>query len=277
MNYFYDENQVRYSLISTRGDQPINWLLFPGGPGADSSYLTSLTDLLQLSGNTWLIDLPGNGSHNIQKDGFDGWLKIFIPTVQRFQNPVLIGHSFGGSLAMMYPELEQILSGLILLSAPPCLWLHAAVKFAETHNLPDLSNKMQEFTTNPNQETFNKALGACMPYYFHNSHLEQGRKLLESVPFAFEPAVWWQHKAVEISFNASWIPKTVKTLIIGGEYDAMVPFSLFENDKRFESENIKKVLIKNAGHLPWVEQPELVAKLIKNFETTLNVKKKSLE
>ncbi|WP_160264747.1 hypothetical protein [Legionella norrlandica] len=49
--YFYDENQVRFNLRSNSGKENINWLFFPGGPGADSSYLLDLVNILNLPGN----------------------------------------------------------------------------------------------------------------------------------------------------------------------------------------------------------------------------------
>lgn len=267
-NYFYDENQIRYTLTSTHGIKPLNWLFIPGGPGADSSYFLSLTEQLQCSGNTWLIDFPGNGTHTIWKEGFDRWLDFIVPMVKKFQNPIIIGHSCGGQFALLFKELEGLLKGLVLLNSSPCLWLDEAVKFAKENNLPDLSDDMKEFTQNPTQETFKKALFACSPYYFSPAYFEKGLQFLDAIPFAFEPAVWWQHKAVEIDYNASWIPQHVKTLIISAEFDGIIPSGLFMNDKRFDRSNITKHVIKNAGHFPWIEEPEKVKLLFKEFESS---------
>jgi len=44
--YLYDANHVRYELYQTHEGKPYNWLFFPGGPGADSSYLRSLYDCI---------------------------------------------------------------------------------------------------------------------------------------------------------------------------------------------------------------------------------------
>jgi pimeloyl-ACP methyl ester carboxylesterase len=167
-NYFYDQDQVRYELCQTNGGDNVNWLLFPGGPGADSSYLHSLVDELHLPGNVWLIDLPGNGS-NINasySDDYDLWFEFFPRIVKRFDNPVVVGHSFGGMLPLLYPELEDYLKGCVVLNSSPALWMEEAASYAKQFDLPDLTNDMQAFIQNPNQETFNAALGACMPYYF---------------------------------------------------------------------------------------------------------------
>ena len=168
-------------------------------------------------------------------------------------------------LPLLFRECENLLKGLVILNSAPCLWMEAAVHYAKKHQLPELTLEMQEFTENPNQETFNKALDACMPYYFPSSTLELGRKLLPQVSFSFEPAVWWQRKAMEISYNANWVPQSVKTLIIGAEFDAITPCSLFEKDERFNRKNIEKIFIKGAGHLPWVEKPDEVRNAIHKF------------
>lgn len=269
-NYFYDDNHVRYNLVSTNGVENINWLFFPGGPGADSSYFLNLLQIVQAPGNVWLIDFPGNGSHTVKQNNFDTWLDIFLPTIQRFDNPILVGHSFGGQMPLLFPALEDILLGLIIFNASPCLWLEEAVAMAQVLNLPDLSLEMQAFSENPNQETFNKALSACTPYYFPEKTLAIGKKTLSDLAINFQPAVWWQRKAVEINFNATWIPQNIPTLIVGAEFDAITPFSLFSKDTRFERNNITKHLIQDAGHFPWLDQPEEVKELFRTFLTRIH-------
>lgn len=256
--YFYDTNQVRYQLYQTNGGKPLNWLFFPGGPGADSSYFQGLVDCLDLPGNVWLIDFPGNGNNTegvSENYDYDIWLSLFPTVVKKFQNVVLVGHSFGGMLPLLYPELEKLLKGFVILNSAPKLWLEDAVSYAKPFSLPDLTSEMQEFTKNPNQETFNVALEACMPYYFPKETLEMGRKLLLQIPFSFKPAVWWQRKAIETNFSAKWVPETVPTMIIGAKYDCICPHTLFENDPRFQRPNIDIKFFDDVGHVGWSENP----------------------
>lgn len=264
-NYFYDKNNVRYTLVSTNSGEAFNWLFLPGGPGADSSYFSPLTDNLCLPGNTWLIDLPGNGSHDVKKDNFDDWFDIFIPTIQRFKNPVLVGHSFGGMLPLLFPELENILKGFVILNSSPSLWMQAAAEVAKKRNLPDLSTDMVEFTENPNQETFDKALLACMPYYFESKSMKKGEELFKTMVTQYLPAVWWQRKVIDIQYDAKWIPQNIPTLIVGAEFDAITPFDLYQSDERFNRKNISKLFIKEAGHIPWVEKPEELIDALHQF------------
>jgi len=271
VHYLYDADQVRYALYQTNEGANFNWLFLPGGPGADSSYFCSLVDELKLPGNVWLIDLPGNGS-NVQESfahNYDAWMELFPRVVERFANPVLVGQSFGGMFPLLFPELETKLKGFVILNSAPCLWMGEAVQYSQQFDLPDLSPEMQAFTLNPNQETFNVALNACLPYYFPKESLERGRELMLQIPVQWQPAVWWQRKALELDFSAKWVPQQVPTLIVGAKYDCICPFSLFQKDERFSRSNIQMFYIDNAGHLPWVENPAAVRRAFDAFCTQL--------
>lgn len=268
--YTYDSNHVRYEHYQSNDDQPLNWLFLPGGPGADSSYLHSLIDELDLPGNVWLVDLPGNGDNlQSQPDDFDHWLRIFPSIFQQFDNPVLVGHSFGGMFPLLFPDLENQLKGLVILNSSPKLWLEEVVAYSKQFDLPDLTPAMQEFTLNPSPETFKIALDACMPYYFPTESLEKGIKILSQVPFQYLAAVWWQRKVVELNFSAKWIPAKVPTLIVGGKYDCVCPFVLFEKDQRFQRANVELLFIDNAGHLPWVENPAALREAFQKMSSRL--------
>ncbi len=273
-NYLCDADQVRYELYQTNAGKNYNWLFFPGGPGADSSYLRSLADELKLEGNIWLIDLPGNGSNasDTHSDNFDSWFELFPRIVKQFDNPIVVGHSFGGMLPLLYPELETILAGCIILNSAPVLWQEEAVAYSKQFDLPDLTNDMHAFVQKPNQETFDAALNACMPYYFPKETLERGRKLLSEMPFSFRAAVWGQVKALEGKLLAQWIPQQVPTLIIGSKYDCICPFSLFTKDKRFHRKNIRLLFIEDAGHCPWVENPTAVRQAFEDLCLQLHEK-----
>lgn len=258
--YFYDENGVRYELYKSSDGKALNWLFLPGGPGGDSRYLHSLVSELNLEGNVWLIDLPGNGDNGSLCD-YDQWFCLFPKAIMKFDNAILVGHSFGGMFPLLFPELEHHLKALIILNSSPGLYASEAVSYASQFDLPDLTSAMLCFTQDPNQKSFEAALNACIPYYFPKETLEKGRALLSAVPFQFEAAVWWQRKMPEIDFSAIWIPQNLPTMIVGAKFDCICPFSLFANDQRFKRDNIELFYIENAGHMPWVENPERVREI----------------
>lgn len=268
--YLYDRNKVRYQLAkSNPGSSFYNWLFLPGGPGADSSYFLNLINQLDMSGNFWLIDFPGNGNHisdEIPADlNFDTWDEYFIPAIQQFENPILVGHSFGGMYPLLFPELENILNGFIVLNSAPSLWLEEAAKCASEKNIPILIEPLEIFQNNPNQETFKEAILACAPYYFPAHNLENGIKLLNQLAINYHASAWWLNRASSTNFNAKWIPENIPTLIVGASDDCITPISIFERDKRFSRKNISIELIQDAGHFPWLEQIDVVTGKFKSF------------
>lgn len=269
--YLYTDDQVRYELYQTNGKAAYNWIFLPGGPGADSCYLKSLIDDLDLPGNVWLIDLPGNGSNlsPLYTDDFDRWMELFPSEIASFENPVLVGQSFGGMFPLLFPELENHLKGFVILNSAPKLWLQEAVSYSKQFDLPDHTAAVQEFTLHPSQKTFELTLDACMPYYFPKSSLEKGRKFLSQIHFNYLAAVWWQKRAREMNFAAKWIPQNTPTLIISGKFDCITPYTLFANDERFQRPNIKSVLIEEGGHMPWIENPQAVKQAFVDFVLTL--------
>lgn len=221
---------------------------------------------LRLPGNTWLIDLPNNGSNQVHEEyDFDNWFELLLPLVNQFQNPILVGQSFGGMFPLMFPQLEELLKGFVILNSSPSLWHETAHRVASGKGKPSLEKSLQQFVDNPNDETFKIALMACAPYYFTDSTIEQGKKVLERLPFNYHAANWWQVKATELNFDATWIPESVETLIVCGEEDCMTPPELFTRDNRFKRDNIRIETIKNAGHMPWLDDMESVRSLFQTF------------
>lgn len=272
-HYLYDQNNIRCNLIQSKNGKAINWLFVPGGAGIDSRYLKSLVKNLELPGNVWLIDLPGGGDHILGVDpnyDYDRWFDIFKDLVERFDNPVLVGHSFGAMLGLLIPELENKLVSFVALNSSPSLWMEVAAKAAIAANKPDLTEEMDAFVKNPCQETFITALEACFPYYFTDSSMKQGVELFRDLPFPYKTAVWCQNKLVGINYSAKWAPETLPMLIISGTEDYICHYSIFRNDVRFQAPNVIFELIDGAGHFPWLEKPREVAnafaKLIKRID-----------
>lgn len=266
----YDSNFVRYKLVRYNpGKILFNWLFIPGGPGADSIYFLNLISQLDMPGNFWLIDLPGNGSNisdSIPADfNFDSWDKYLISTIQKFENPIIVGHSFGGMFPLLFPNLEELLKGFIILNSAPSLWWEEAENCARKKNISSFTEPMKDFEKNPSQETFKKALLALAPYYFSENNIKTGLELLNQLQINYHATVWWIKRVNSIRFNAKWIPKNVPTLIIGSSDDCITPITLFEKDKRFSRKNINIKKIQDAGHFPWLEQMEIVKSKFQSF------------
>ncbi len=270
---FHDVNLVRYRLAkSYSNDSSFNWLFLPGGPGADSSCFQNLIEQLDVPGKFWLIDFPGNGDNmphgNEATYDFNSWQDLLIPAIKQFENPILVGHSFGGMLPLLLPELENILSGFIILNAAPKLWLSEAQDLLKTHNIVTFSEPGKRFRGNPTLEAFRAALLANAHCHFPANSIEAGRKMFEQLPFNYQAMLWWLEKAPAINFDATWIPQSVPTLVMSGSHDYIVPSIMFEQDPRFHRGNIEINTIPNAGHFVWFDNMALVKKTFNSFIRT---------
>src|SRR5580700_272814 len=102
-NLFFDENFTKYTLVKSKpGKIAYNWLFLPGGPGIDSDYLLPLINEIEVEGNCWVIDFLLNGSNLPDNTRLDPdkicrrWGDYFLAIINKFDNPVLVGHSFAG-------------------------------------------------------------------------------------------------------------------------------------------------------------------------------------
>ncbi len=274
-NYFYDENHTRYQLIKSKpGDAVYNWIFLPGGPGIDSNYLLYLIDKLDVSGNYWLIDLPSNGSNeladlnpNINKR----WGEHLISAVNIFDNPILVGHSFGGNFPLFFPQLEKLLKGLIILNSVPTLNSPEFECCATENNLPSRAGHLEAFMATPTLETVREFYLSIAPYCFPTKTLEAGTKLIESFDYSISTAFWWKTEGEAAYSTIKWIPKKIPVLIVGASHDFVTPISIFEQDKRFLRVNITITCIPNAGHFPWMEEPTIVRNSFRSFVSRVSL------
>lgn len=269
MNPTFDNYGIRYTYVKKNPGPELNWVFIPGGPGADSRYLRTLIDLLDVPGNLWLVDLPGSGD-NPAPEGYDfhQWLQLMPSVVSRFPNCIIVGHSLGGMLPLLSPEIEGKLSGLVLINSSPSLWTDESARLFKEHGIPDLPEK-QAFFKDKTQDNYNKLLQAYLPYYFNKDAVSKGREMFKDLPFPVNTMLNVFGIMQEINYNARWIPQRVPTLVIGGDQDYINPYSLYEKDKRFSRSNIQKVLLKGCGHWCWIEKPDEVSKLLSEFSHKL--------
>jgi pimeloyl-ACP methyl ester carboxylesterase len=125
----WTKQSARFELINNRPGNNLDWVFLPGGPGLGSEYLREFALSLKLPGSTWLLDMPGDGSNQFAGKSLDynQWPQDLAKAVNSLDHVVLVAHSFGGMLALSSPELQNHLSGLILIdTAPNNQWMHGS-------------------------------------------------------------------------------------------------------------------------------------------------------
>lgn len=265
----YDSHGTRYQLAKTTKGS-INWLFLPGGAGADSCYFLPLIEQLKIPGNIWLIDFPKNGSNTDKLHAdydFESWKECLLTTVRRFENPVLVGHSFGGIYPLFFPEIEGLLKGLITICAAPTVDVIMEEHMHKERGITFDNAPGKRFSDNPSDKTFKEALVARSKNFFPPISLERGKKLFAETIFNYKAMQWWiKNYLTKKDFDIIWVPKKLPMLMIAASEDCSNPPKLIMDDKRFNRPNIERCLLKGSGHFPWLENMDSVVERMNAFE-----------
>ncbi|NEX92045.1 alpha/beta hydrolase [Caulobacter sp. 17J65-9] len=249
--------------LRERGRRPgeLNWLLLPGGPGIGSESLTELADALSVPGTVWLVDLPGDGS-NQPADGatpiFENWPHVLLEAAQALPNVVFAGHSTGGMYLLSVPELEAHLVGLALLdAAPDAAWHARFVEMTRRHPLPAVEAASAAYERSGRDEDIAAITVASAEWNFSPRGLEAGRALLARMPYS-GASIAWSEANFDHVYEAAWFPAELPTLRLAGDDDRIVWRGGWD-EPRFNGPNVVVRRIPDAGHFPWIEDPQAVA------------------
>lgn len=234
----------------------VTWLLIPGGPGIESDYMASMALQLSIDVNFITFDLPRIEYYPKNPgwpDVVKSWREDLCEALCFQENTVIVGHSFGGMLALSTPELQEHCVGAVFLDSSPSKdWeKHSAI--AATKLDATKANKAEEeFAKNPSDEAFKKVCVEWAPFYFLPEFEVKGREVLLKTSYNHFP----YRACGEFfkDFRNRWGGWNFPTLCLAGDNDLITPLSLFENDPSFaEQSNVELVEIKKSGHFPWVE------------------------
>ena len=262
---YVDERWTRSGVrlrARVRREGALNWLFLPGGPGIGSESLLELVDVLDVPGNCWLVDLPGDGSNTdpagAGADPYSGWPQVLIEAAEAVPNPVYVGHSTGGMYLLSAPALEEVLVGLALVStAPDARWLPEFVAMTERHPLPEVVVATAAYEQDPADENLG-ALAVCSAAWnFSPGTVEAGAELLARMPYNMA-AVAWSAQHFDETYAATWWPRQMPTLIVSGADDRIVTQALWD-EPRFQRDNVLHRVIDDAAHFAWIERPDTVA------------------
>ncbi|MCX4083911.1 hypothetical protein N7281_03385 [Rickettsia hoogstraalii] len=146
-NYSFIRN---YRLNRLKEDSicKLNWLFLPGGPGMGANYLIDFVSKLDLQGSLYIGDFPRDGDNrNTEEISYEDWKAGLIEVINRLAPCILVTHSFSGMFSLTIDNLENILTGLVIMSSTPNNpWTKET---ATKYNLPDISDDLKELYANP--------------------------------------------------------------------------------------------------------------------------------
>lgn len=222
--------------------------------GAGGSFLSWHPYLRRLEGETvYTLDLPGHGeSHGKGRRSVEEYAVDVGQFIEenRISKPVIVGHSMGSAIALtLAMDDPENLSGLVLLGAGAKLRVSPVI--LEKAGSPDT---FAEAVALVNEYSFSPDVPKDLLRLSNENMLKTNRETMLGDFLACD------------SFDAMDRVESIRlpTLILCGALDAMTPpkYSKFLAEKIPDS---RLQLVKEAGHMLALEQPEAVAGLLKDF------------
>ena len=243
---------LELTQIANNGEGP-NYVFLPGGPGISSDYFKPLTSRIRAEGTIWHLDYPdklldpSDGPERILQK----WKSSLIEVAKSLPSPVFIGHSFGGMLILDIPKLKNHLKGVVLLSTSPVSDMST---FLKSYSSPVLMSSYENYQANKTRENLKKFWLYVAPVYFNKESEQKGFELLKASQYF--PIGDRSFELFISQYSAQWIPEKRTTVIITGDNDKVEPIDLYDKMDGFSDHVKDAVIIKNAGHFPWVENLE---------------------
>ena len=214
------------------------------GWGQNIEMMKPLGDPLSSHFRITILDLPGFGQTSTPETPwtiykYEEFLEHFLQEIG-VENPILMGHSFGGRVAILYASLN-IVPKLILFGAP-------CIRHEEK-----LSLKVRMLKSAKKLPGMNK-VGDFMKNYIGS------RDYKAASPIMRETLV----KVVNEDLSSAALKITCPTLLIWGDNDEEAPL---EEAKELESimEDAGLIVLKGCSHYAYLEALNQVLSILNNF------------
>lgn len=269
--YFKSAGAKIYYQTFGNARSPI--IILHGGPGLDQSYLLPQMSELARNYRVTFYDQGGSGkSLQTKLNPKVINVKQFIVDLEALRKHLgynkltLIGHSWGGLLAMNYAiKYPDNLSSLVLLNSSPAS-SHGFKEFMANYikQTAKISKRLEKISATPEfknatSTSIRKYLELLFSVYCYNS--KDSKKLSlnfmpNSTRSGFKVTDIFMQTYFKNPYDLRPELKKLKTptLIIHGDHD-IVPVKLAK-ELNNSIPNSKLVIIENCGHFPYIEQPQ---------------------
>jgi proline iminopeptidase len=269
-----DDGVKLYYDVVGKGEPVV---LLSGGPGFSPEYLRPLAEVLGNRYTFVLFHQRGTGKSVMEKTDMAALeLKKLVADVDALRRELkqekltIVGHSFGGILAMMYAREhpERIRALALLDSGGPTLAsvekfnTNLNARFTAEDNLKIKEWSDAERMKSDHKRAILEITKAKTPAYFADR--AKARLLMDPMTEdTFNDAVFWSValQMMGLDLRAGLEKVQAPMLVLHGKQD---PLETAE-ELRATFPKATFVLVENAGHFPWLEQPELVYGVVGGF------------
>ena len=248
------------------GEGPVCIHPTPGwGPSSELYYLK----LKPLESMFTMVYLDTRGSGRSERPELNAYtMQNFGADIEELRKHLgvetmwLMGHSDGGPMILNYAfEHGDRVEGMILVDAPVGNTSkdgERIIRMQLRKDEPWFDNAFQAFQKMPTtQKEFETYINAILPFFFSSiANLEKNRDTFEKTSLSFDATRGRGQSDQSSADLATFLPiMKIPTLIIVGNDDFICPPSAAEYLHR-EIPYSKLLVIENAGHFPWLEQPQ---------------------
>ncbi|HLU74527.1 MAG TPA: alpha/beta fold hydrolase [Nonomuraea sp.] len=252
-------------------------LVLHGGLGLDHGYLRAAFDTLADRHRVVYLDFVGNGRSDRTLDyaairDNTIWVRQVDEVIEAMglDNPVIVGHSYGGYVALEY-ALTPSGAGrpMILVSTAPKLD-HSDViaENAARRGTPEQVDAVRVRLARPqaSDDEWADLWRTLLPLYFHAPTPELVARASEGTYFsaeAFNTAHLRALSAYDVSGRLGEI--TSDTLVVSGDDDWILPLELCSQRLAAGIPGAALAVLPECGHFPFIERPEPFLTVVRDW------------
>ncbi|WP_373495663.1 alpha/beta fold hydrolase [Aquiflexum sp.] len=275
---FIDINGVKIFTKLVGSGTPL--LIIHGGPGLSHDYLEpQLIELLAEDYQLIFFDQRASGRSSGVEDTTRITMTQFVEDIEsirkyfRLSKVNVLGHSFGGLIAMYYASTHpNAINKVLLIDSSPASWepffpmLNLAISERETEADKEELAKIRSLRPNIQPSTMEKYFKIYFRPFFNNSQLSEDLSLGVTEQWVSNYMVTYprimkslgKHNILD-KLSSIIAP----TLIIHGKDSVIAVESAQEIANRIP--NCRLTILKGVGHFPYIEAPKEFADAIKAF------------
>jgi pimeloyl-ACP methyl ester carboxylesterase len=250
-------------------------LLLHGGPGFDHSLFkpafAQIADLVQVV----YLDMRGHGrsdSGPVTQWSLEQWAQDVYSFCEALsiEAPIVLGHSFGGIVAMLYAtRYPEHPSRLILSSTSAQPTGDRSFEIFERLGGPGARDAAIAFWTNPNEEALAAYQKLCVPLYTRTAGLSESFRRVMRNPAMRLFFIEDQLQRLDLLHQMHRI--RCPTLLIGGEDDPITPIGDMEDIAvALRQDLLKFERFPDAGHGVYRDRPDAFFRVLRDFISGLD-------
>jgi pimeloyl-ACP methyl ester carboxylesterase len=231
--FTYEDININYEYIDNKKE---NTLVFLHGWGQNIQMMLPIANSFTKDNNVLVIDLPGHGKTKEPTYAWD--LDKFVDMLHellkylKITNPILIGHSFGGKLAIIYASKYKV-KKLVLLSSPyrgeykkPPFKVRMLKKLAKVPGLKSMANYFKKHMGSTDYKNASPLMRDILVKHVNTDTTENCKKI--NVPTII---IWGTNDTTVSIDNAYEIEKLIKDSAVI-PYEGMTHFAYLEDKQK---------------------------------------------